>query len=138
MGVADHPFDAGQGGEFVRGALGVAAGHQDAGPGILAVHAADGLADVVVGGGGDGAGVEDDQVGGGALGRGVQPLGGEQRFQSRAIRLRGPAAEIVDKICPHNSIIGVWDQAVVGFGDRSGLTAHLPGPWPPAVAVISR
>ena len=49
VGVADHPFDAGKGGQFVGGALGVAAGHQDAGPRILTVDAADGLADIVVG-----------------------------------------------------------------------------------------
>ena len=63
MRIADHPLDAGQRRQFFRRALRVAAGDQDAGVAVLAVDAPDGLPHVVIGRGGDGAGVEDHQVG---------------------------------------------------------------------------
>ena len=61
--VSDDPFDAGHGGEFIRGALRVAAGDENAGGGVFAVDAADGGAGVVIGFGRDGAGVEYHDVG---------------------------------------------------------------------------
>jgi hypothetical protein len=55
--VADHQTHTGQGGNFFRGALGVATRHHDAGVGLLPMDAADGLAKLIVGGGGYGTGV---------------------------------------------------------------------------------
>ena len=56
--VADDLGHAGEGGDFFRGALRVAAGDDDLGFGIFAMNAADGGAGVLVGRGGDSAGVE--------------------------------------------------------------------------------
>ncbi len=65
----------------------------------------------------------------GALGRGIEPLGREQRFQSRAIGLRGPAAEIVDKICPHKFIIGVGGRGPgAGEASAAGLRGATAAP----------
>ena len=65
MGIADDPVHAGKGGEFFRGALGITARDQDTGGGIAAVNCADGFAGLGVGGGGDCAGVHNDDIGGG-------------------------------------------------------------------------
>ena len=105
MRIAYHPFDAGHCGQFVGRALRVAAGHQDTRGGILAMHAADGLAHVVIGRPSDRAGVEDHQIGLAALPGGFQPLGGEQRFQRRAIGLGRAAAEVLNEEFPHVSSI---------------------------------
>jgi hypothetical protein len=60
VGVADDQGHAGESGDFFRGTLGVAAGDYDLRLGILAAHAADGGARVLVGARGDGAGVHDN------------------------------------------------------------------------------
>ena len=67
MAVADDGGDAGDGGQFFRSALGVAAGCDDAGCGVKAVGAADVGAGFAVGFGGDAAGVDDDHIGFGWL-----------------------------------------------------------------------
>ena len=61
MRVSDDQGYAFDGGQFLGGALGVAAGDQDAGSRMVAMNFSDGLAHFVVGGGGHGAGVEHDQ-----------------------------------------------------------------------------
>ena len=61
--VPDDPGHAGQSRDFLRRTLRVAAGDDDARVGLRAMDAADGLAKLVVGGRGDGAGVQDDEVG---------------------------------------------------------------------------
>jgi hypothetical protein len=58
VGVANDPGDAFDLGKIFRGALGIAAGDEDAGRGVVALEAADDLADVLVGRGRDGAGIE--------------------------------------------------------------------------------
>ena len=63
VAVADDGVDFGQGGEFLRGALGVAAGDDDAGGGVLAADAADEGAGLAVGFGGDAAGIYNDNIG---------------------------------------------------------------------------
>ena len=63
VGVADYGGDAGECGDFFGGALGVASGDDDFRVGITALYAADGGAGVLIGGVGDGAGVEDDEIG---------------------------------------------------------------------------
>ncbi len=69
--------------------------------GVLAMDAPDGLAHVVIGGGGHGAGVQHHQVGARTLARGRKSFGGEQRFQGGAIGLSSPAAEILNEEFPH-------------------------------------
>ena len=63
VAVADDGVDFGQGGEFLRGALGVASGDDDAGGGVLAADAADPGAGLAVGLGGDAAGIYNDNMG---------------------------------------------------------------------------
>jgi hypothetical protein len=63
VGIADDEGDTGKGGEFFGGALGVAAGDDDFCGRVGGMEFTDGVAGLGVGGGGDGAGVEDDDVG---------------------------------------------------------------------------
>jgi hypothetical protein len=86
-----HAFDACQ---FLRGPLRVAAGDQNASLRMVAMHAADGLADFVVGGCGYGAGVENDQAGfsGGRGGR--KAFRCEAGFDGGSVGLGGSAAEV--------------------------------------------
>ena len=65
------------------------------------MHAAHGLPHVVIGGGGDGAGIQDHQVGVRTRAGCLQSLGGEQRFQGGAVGLSRAAAEILDEELPH-------------------------------------
>ena len=99
--ISHHPLDARHPRQFPRGALRVAARDQNARPRVLAMYPANGLTHVVVGRGGDRAGVQHHQVGGGALTGRVESLGCQQRFQSRAVRLRSPASEILYEVFPH-------------------------------------
>ena len=55
--------DAGEGGHIFGGALGVAAGGDYFGRGILGVDFADGVAGLRISGGGDRTGVDDDELG---------------------------------------------------------------------------
>lgn len=64
VGVADDVVHTGQGGDLFRGTLGVAAGDDDLAAGILPANTTDGGAGVLIGGGGDGTGVEDNELGG--------------------------------------------------------------------------
>ncbi len=76
--------------------MGVAAGDDKAGGGILGVEFADRVAGLGIGGGGYSAGVEDDDGGGGRIGgRGAAAVE-ELAFESGAIGLGGAAAELLD------------------------------------------
>ncbi len=55
MRVPYHPVHTWQYRQLFRSALRIAAGDQDASPGILAMDAMDGLANIFIGGRGDGA-----------------------------------------------------------------------------------
>ncbi len=61
--VADHSGYARQRGDFFGSALGVASGDNNFCQRILALHAANGGAGILIGGIGDGAGIQDDEVG---------------------------------------------------------------------------
>jgi hypothetical protein len=60
--VADHGTHAWEGGDFLRGTLGVAAGDYDPGVGIFAMNAANGGAGVLVGSGRYSAGVKNNDL----------------------------------------------------------------------------
>ena len=92
-----NPLDSRHPGQFVRRALGVAAGDQNPGMGIFAVHAADGGARIAIGFGSDGACIQDDQIGVLARFGFGQTAFGELGFERGAIGLRSPATEILDK-----------------------------------------
>jgi hypothetical protein len=61
--VADHGTHAWEGGDFLRGTLGVAAGDYDPGVGIFAMNAANGGAGVLIGSGRYSAGVKNNDLG---------------------------------------------------------------------------
>ncbi len=97
VGIADDPFDAVHFREFFGRALGVAAGDEDAGGGILATNAADGGSRVVIRSRGDRAGVQDDDVGGFA-GLGVRESAvGKLRFERGSVGLGGATSEILNE-----------------------------------------
>ena len=62
MGIANHPLDARQTGQFLGRALRITTGDQNARRRIIAMHAADRAAHFIVGGLRDGARVHHDQV----------------------------------------------------------------------------
>ena len=92
--VADHLGHAGQGGDFFRGALRIAAGDHDLRLRIFAMNAAYGGAGILVGGGSYGAGVEHDESGRGGLVGALQAPFQQLAFDGGAVGLGGPAAEI--------------------------------------------
>src|SRR5882724_7814540 len=96
VGIANDEGDARKGGDFFGGALGVAACDENFGGGILCVDFADGVAGLCVCGGGDGAGVDDDEFG--VLRRrcsGAAPVE-ELALDGGAVGLCGAAAELFD------------------------------------------
>jgi len=96
VGVANDVGDAGEGGEFFRGALRVAASDDDFGGGILGVDFADSVASLGVGGGSDGTGVKDYDFGGGRVSRRGKSEIAELAFEGGAVGLGGAATELVD------------------------------------------
>ena len=102
--VADHSGDAGQGGDFCGSTLCVATGDDDFGERILALHAADGGAGVLIGGICNGTGVQDYEVG--FTGRGAgQAARFELAFDRGAVGLRGATSEIFDVVGAHRTIV---------------------------------
>jgi hypothetical protein len=105
VGIADNLGDAGQGREFLGGALGVASCDHDLCSGVFAVDAADRSPGVVVGGGSDGAGIEDHDS---RVGDGVSALEAsflELAFDSSSVGLCGTTAEVLDIKTGHESIL---------------------------------
>jgi hypothetical protein len=96
VGIADDPGNARECGEFFGSALGVAAGDDKAGGGILGVNLANGVAGLSVGGGGYRAGIEDDDGGRGGIGDRTASTIEELALDSGAVGLGGTAAELLD------------------------------------------
>ena len=95
MGVADDEGDAGEGGNFFRGALGITAGYQNARGWIDGVDFADGVAGLGIGGSGNCAGVKNHNVGRGRIGRESTALFTELALDGCAVCLRGTAAKLL-------------------------------------------
>ena len=94
VGVSDDLGDSGKRGNFRRRALRIAAGHDDLGLGIIAVNAADGSTGILIGGGCDGAGIQDDKFSfHSSRGTGKATLL-ELMLNGSAVGLGGAAAEI--------------------------------------------
>ncbi len=128
MRIPNHPGDAGQLGELLGGALGVAAGNKDAGVGAAPVDPPDRLAQLIVGGGGDGARIQDHQIGFLELAGGLHSPGGQARFQGGAVGLRGSAPKrFYEK--PLQTVIVSFGGFGPGFPGVSAGT--IPG-WAPA------
>ena len=96
VGIADDPGDARECNKFLRGALGVASGDDDAGGGILRMDFSNGGAGLRIGGGGHGASIYDNDAGGGGIGCGGKAAVEQLAFDGGAIGLRGAAAELLD------------------------------------------
>ena len=94
--VADYERDAGESGDFFRGALGVAAGDDDFCIWIGGMEFADSVAGLRVGGSGNGAAVDNDEIGGrGGMRQGTAAV--EQlAFDRGPIGLGGAASELFD------------------------------------------
>ena len=105
MRVADDLRDAGQGGKFFGRPLGVATGHHDLCPGIFAVDPANGGAGVLIGGGGDRAGVQDDDFGVAQPASTLQSQILELAFDGRAVGLGRPAPKILYVKTCHHTIV---------------------------------
>ncbi len=101
VGIADDEGDTGEGGEFFGGTLGVATGDENTSGGICGMKFADGVAGLRVGGGGDGAGVEDDDVGDSWVRGKRKTLLAELALDGGAVGLRSAAAELLDKESAH-------------------------------------
>jgi hypothetical protein len=99
--ISPDGLHSGQGSRFLRGALGVAAGDPNGGPGIDPVQAADDLPGLPVGPGRHRAGVHQDEVRERARGGGIPPLGLKLLGQSGGIVLVHLAAEGDDAIGRH-------------------------------------
>jgi len=96
VGIADDPGDTGENGKVFRGALGVASGNDHAGAWISGVDFADGVAGLSVGGGGDGASIENNDVRRRAIERDAAALVPQLALDSGAVGLCGATAELFD------------------------------------------
>jgi len=106
VGIAHDPANSRQGSNFFRRALGVAAGHQDLAAGVGAMNAADGGASILVGGRGDGAGVQHHYLRLARLLGPFQPLSTQLLLQGSPVRLGGAAAKVLHVETGHGAIIG--------------------------------
>src|SRR5260221_6306423 len=106
VGIADNERDAGESGQFFGGALGVTAGDENFGGGILRVDFANGIAGLRVGGGCDGAGVDDDELGGLRRSRGCAAAVQELALDGSAVGLGGAAGELFDVESGHGARTG--------------------------------
>ena len=97
VGVADDPGDAGKGGEFFWGALGIATGDDHANSGIGSMEFANGVAGLGIGGGRDRAGVDDNDVGSVGRADGSAAAVKQLALEGSAIGLRGTATELFDE-----------------------------------------
>jgi len=105
VGVADDVGDAGECGEFFRDALGVAAGDDDAGSGVVSMKFANSVAGLGVGRRSDCAGIKDDDVGGfGATGQRAATFQ-KLSLDGCAVGLGGTAAELFDVEGGHEEIV---------------------------------
>ena len=103
--ITDDLGDAGEGGDFLGGALGVASGDDDLGAGILAMDAADGGAGIVIGGGGDGAGIEHDEFSAVGSSGAFESLLLELALEGGAVGLGGAASEVLDVESCHETSV---------------------------------
>jgi len=96
VGIADNERDAREGRKLFRGALSVTAGDKDFGGRILRVNFANGIAGLCIGGGSDGASVDDDELGVLRRSRRGAAAIKELAFDGGAVGLGGATAELFD------------------------------------------
>src|SRR5260370_11448900 len=95
--VADHPGHSGQGSNFFRSALGVAAGDQNFRVRVSAMYAANRGTRVLIGGSGDGAGIQYNQISVSGRTGVVQTSVGKFALDGGAICLRGATGKILQQ-----------------------------------------
>lgn len=101
VGIPDHLAHAGKGGNLLRCALRIAAGHDDLAVRILMTNPAYCGAGILIGSRGHRTGVENHNLClRGSLGR-LQPTIAELTFQSRPICLGGSTTEVLYVECRH-------------------------------------
>ena len=101
VGIAHNPGNSRKCGDFLRGALGVAAGDHDFCAWVFAMNTSDGGASILVGRGSDRAGVENNNVSGYSRIGGRKALRRKLALQGCAIRLRSPATKVLNKKFRH-------------------------------------
>src|SRR6266436_1516185 len=84
----------GRGGQLFGGALGVAAGDDEADSGVGGVKLSNGIAGLSVGGSGDGAGVDDNDVGGCGRGGGGATTVEQLALEGGTVSLGGTATKL--------------------------------------------
>ena len=105
VGIADHPGDAREGGELFRSTLRITTRHDDTSRRIPRMKFADGIASLGIRRGGHRTRVYHHDVRiRGFIGRPEAVLA-QLAFDSGAIGLRGPAAELFDAECVHGDIL---------------------------------
>jgi hypothetical protein len=105
MRISDYSRHTRQGGNFLRRALRVTAGHHDLAIGILALNSPNGGARVLVGGRGYGTCIEYDNVGGIQSGCCFQATFAELALYSGAVGLRRSTAKILYVKARHSHIV---------------------------------
>ena len=121
VGVVDDLGDSGKRGQFFGGALGVASGDDDLRGWIFTVGSADGRTSILIGGGGDGAGIEDNNT---RLGNRIgtsEPLLLELVLDSGAVGLGCATTEVVYEETGHRVILAAhWERRGTG-GSRPAV-----------------
>ena len=98
--VADDKRNTGESSEFFGGALGITAGDEDFGRGILRVYFPDGVSGLSVGCSGDGASVDDDKF--------------------RAVWRRNRGATAVEQLALDSGAVGLGGAAAELFEVKGG------------------
>ena len=101
VGVTDYQTHTGQGCDLIGCPLRVAAGDYNSCVGILSLDATDGCTGVLVGSGGYGAGIKDNDGCVGDAGNAGEPLVFELAFEGGAVGLSSAASEVFYKESRH-------------------------------------
>ena len=118
MGVADDLSHTRQGREFFGRTLGIASGDDNLRLGIFSVHASNRGSSVLVGGSGDGAGVQYDNVRCREVADAFQTAFLELTFDGGTVGLGGATTKILYVKTSHDTIVAAQSARI-----RSGLVA---------------
>ena len=105
MGISDYSCDPGQSSNFLRRPLCVTPGHYNLAGGIRALNSANSRARVLVGCGGDGAGIQNDDIGLLQSSCCFQPALEELALYSSPVSLRRSTAKILYVKARHSNIV---------------------------------
>lgn len=121
--IASNPSYAGEGGDFLGGTLSVATCYQNFGLGILTADASQGSAGLLIGGGCDRAGIQNNVVGGCWRTR-IESPGRQLAVNGGAVGLACATAKIFNVEARHPTlIVAKRGRAWVAIASSSGQTA---------------